>query len=194
MRATDGELEGESQVEEGNLGAILQALVRQQSFTFLEFLEEQAVASVKSAIKQVVVGVIEPKQEGTLTNLMAEYAEVAASEAWTNLLDMLVGALVVVERDHHDQIPAPALSPQVERQVVHGSAAHENLKSSIPVPWGHGVSCCPVAACLLCSVATPPRQPHQRRGLPDQSERACLVLAVVPPAATKSVLPSCLME
>jgi len=101
VRATDGKLEGESQVEEGNLGAILQALVRQQSFTFLEFLEEQAVAAVKSAIKQVVVGVIEPKQEGTLTNLMAEYAEVAASDAWTDLLDMLVGALSVVVRRVH---------------------------------------------------------------------------------------------
>ena len=101
VRATDGKIEGESQVEEGNLGAILQALVRQQSFTFLEFLEEQAVAAVKSAIKQVVVGVIEPKQEGTLTNLMAEYAEVATSDAWTDLLDMLVGALTVVVRRVH---------------------------------------------------------------------------------------------
>ena len=101
VRATEGELEGESQVEEGNLGAILQALVRQQSFTFLEFLEEQAVTAVKNAIKEVVIGVVEPKQEGTLTAIMAEYAEAAASDQWTDLLDQLVGALLIVIRRVH---------------------------------------------------------------------------------------------
>ena len=101
VRATEGELEGESQVEEGNLGAILQALVRQQSFTFLEFLEEQAVTAVKNAIKEVVIGVVEPKQEGTLTAIMAEYAEAAHSDQWTDLLDQLVGALLIVIRRVH---------------------------------------------------------------------------------------------
>ena len=143
VRATEGELEGESQVEEGNLGAILQALVRQQSFTFLEFLEEQAVTAVKNAIKEVVIGVVEPKQEGTLTAIMAEYAEAAASDQWTDLLDQLVGALLIVIRRVH----AVHLVVRSSIEEEEGEAV-ERLRSTAAEVM---VNICDQVGRLLCS-------------------------------------------
>ena len=99
-RAVPPCLASEGPVEEEEvdscLGPVLSALVRQRSFAFLGLLEEQAVVAVKAAIKEVVVEVLQPTEEATLTAVVAEFAATSTAEAWVGLLDRLVGALVVV--------------------------------------------------------------------------------------------------
>ena len=100
-RASQGDLQEEGGVEEGGLGPVIAALVRQRSHSFLEFLEEQAVIAVKGAIRGVVLGVLDPQAETTLTQLVADFALIATAEGWGDLLDMLVGSLLVVVRRVH---------------------------------------------------------------------------------------------
>ena len=42
-----------SQIDEEALGSVVVGLIRQNSFTFLELLEEAGVAAIKKAIKEV---------------------------------------------------------------------------------------------------------------------------------------------
>jgi len=84
-----------SDVDECVLGAIVSGLLRQQSFTFLEFLEQQGVIAIKEAIKDVVLGVLDLTEETTLTSLVADFALIATSEGWVDLLDLLIGSLIV---------------------------------------------------------------------------------------------------
>lgn len=99
--ASEGAGGEEGVLEESTLGAILTALVRERTYSFLEFLEEQAVAAVKSAIREVVLELLDPTEETTLTNLVADFAILATPEGWGQFLDRLVGALVTVLRRVH---------------------------------------------------------------------------------------------
>ena len=76
------------------LSAIVSGLVRQQSFKFLEYFEQQSISSLKNVIKDVVLSVLDVTEETTLTNLVAEFAGVASSSDWTGLLDLLSGSCI----------------------------------------------------------------------------------------------------
>jgi len=89
---------GDTGLAEGSLGPIVTALVRQRSYSFLEFLEEQAVVAVKAAIKEVTLTLLDTQGETTLTQLVADFALIASPDGWIHLLDMLVGSLLVVLR------------------------------------------------------------------------------------------------
>jgi len=86
----------ESKLDECALGAIVSGLLRQQSFSFLEFLEQQGVLAIKEAIKDVVLSVLDLTEETTLTSLVADFAIIATPDGWSELMDLLVGSLLVV--------------------------------------------------------------------------------------------------
>jgi hypothetical protein len=45
-----------------------------------------------------VLHVLDPTEDTTLTNLVADFALIATPEGWTDLLDLLVGSLIVCLR------------------------------------------------------------------------------------------------
>eukprot|EP00092_Neocalanus_flemingeri_P002039 GFUD01002176.1.p1 GENE.GFUD01002176.1~~GFUD01002176.1.p1 ORF type:complete len:961 (-),score=279.08 GFUD01002176.1:193-3075(-) len=94
-RATSNVKLTESKIDECVLGAIVSGLLRQQSFSFLEFLEQQGVLAIKEAIKDVVLSVLDLTEETTLTSLVADFALFATPEGWSDLMDLLVGSLLV---------------------------------------------------------------------------------------------------
>ena len=83
-------------LDECALAAIVSGLLRQQSYTFLEFFEQNAVLAIKEAIKEVVLRVLDLKEETTLTALVADFALIATPEGWADLLDLLGGSLLIV--------------------------------------------------------------------------------------------------
>ena len=42
--------------------------------------------------------ILDPTEDTTLTNLVADFALIATPEGWTDLLDLLVGSLIVCLR------------------------------------------------------------------------------------------------
>ena len=128
-RASQGELQEEGGVEEGGLGPVITALVRQRSYSFLEFLEEQAVIAVKGAIRSVVLGVLDPQSETTLTQLVADFALIATADGWGDLLDLLVGSLLVVVRRVHGLhlVVQGSLEQGEEERLEEGGAGGSQL-------------------------------------------------------------------
>jgi hypothetical protein len=53
-------------LDEFALGAIVSGLLRQQSYSFLEYFEQQGVSAIKEAIKDVVLSVPDLTEETTL--------------------------------------------------------------------------------------------------------------------------------
>ena len=82
----------DTQYDECMLSAIVSGLVRQQSYKFLEYFEQQSISCLKNVIKDVVLSALEVTEETTLTNLMAEYVRKASAESWCGLIDLLVGS------------------------------------------------------------------------------------------------------
>ena len=82
----------DTQYDECMLSAIVSGLVRQQSYKFLEYFEQQSISCLQNVIKDVVLSVLDVTEETTLTNLMAEYAGKASAEDWCGLIDLLVGS------------------------------------------------------------------------------------------------------
>jgi len=83
------------QIDEFALGSVVSGLIRQRSFSFLEFFEEFGINAIKHAIKDVVLEILDLTEEKTLTNLVAEFALIATPEGWTDLLDYLFGSLII---------------------------------------------------------------------------------------------------
>jgi len=97
IRAIDQEMSVDDTLfDDGHLSSIVTALARQGSFSFLEHLEEEGVATIKNTIKEVVLLVLDPKEDTTLTSLVADFALQATNDGWSDLLDLLVGSLLLV--------------------------------------------------------------------------------------------------
>eukprot|EP00094_Tigriopus_californicus_P006558 TCALIF_06314-PA protein Name:"Similar to scat Vacuolar protein sorting-associated protein 54 (Drosophila melanogaster)" AED:0.03 eAED:0.03 QI:253/0.88/0.7/1/1/1/10/0/899 len=84
------------------LRGVIYGLLRQNSYTFLEALEEASVIAIKSTMKEVVLNCIGDSlpnvKETTLTNLVGEHAQKASSEEWIDLFDVLIGSLIVLQQ------------------------------------------------------------------------------------------------
>ena len=94
MTEIDETVDKDTKYDDCMLSAIISGLVRQQSFKFLEYFEQQSISSLKNVIKDVVLSVLDVTEETTLTNLVAEFAGVASSSDWTGLLDLLSGSCI----------------------------------------------------------------------------------------------------
>ena len=94
MTEIDETVDKDTKYDDCMLSAIVSGLVRQQSFKFLEYFEQQSISSLKNVIKDVVLSVLDVTEETTLTNLVAEFAGVASSSDWTGLLDLLSGSCI----------------------------------------------------------------------------------------------------
>jgi len=88
----------ESSLDVFALSSLVSGLIRQESYSFLEYFEDAAINTIKRTIKDVVLEKLDLNEEKTLTNLVAEFALVATSDEWTELLDLLVGSLIIVLR------------------------------------------------------------------------------------------------
>lgn len=84
------------EIDECALSSVVTGLIRQHSFTFLELLEEEGVSAVKRVIKEIVLSILDLTEEKTLTSLVAEFANRATPEGWSDLLDYLIGSLLTV--------------------------------------------------------------------------------------------------
>ncbi len=82
----------DTQYDECMLSAMVSGLVRQQSYKFLEYFEQQSISCLKNVIKDVFLSVLDVTEETTLTNLMAEYTGKASAEDWCGLIDLLAGS------------------------------------------------------------------------------------------------------
>jgi hypothetical protein len=51
-----------------------------------------------TVFQNVVLHILDLTEDTTLTNLVAEFALIATPEGWTDLLDLLVGSLIVLLR------------------------------------------------------------------------------------------------
>jgi len=88
-------------IDDCALGPTVSGLLRLQAFSFLEFLEQQEVKAVKETIKGVILSTLSLNEDTTLTALVANFAVIASTEKWVDLLDMLCGSLIVVLRRIH---------------------------------------------------------------------------------------------
>merc|ERR1719233_1614297 len=88
-------------IDECAFGPTVSGLLRLQAFSFLEFLEQQEVKAVKETIKDVVLSILDLNEDTTLTALIADFAAIASSEKWVDLLEKLCGSLIVVLRRIH---------------------------------------------------------------------------------------------
>ncbi len=99
------------------LKSVIFGLLRQNSFTFLESLEEASVNAVKSAMTDVALNfasaakVNSPSRQqqnqqvpsetstntaSTLTGIVGNFAKEASSHEWIDLFDVLAGSLLVL--------------------------------------------------------------------------------------------------
>jgi hypothetical protein len=51
-----------------------------------------------TVFQNVVLHILDLTEDTTLTSLVAEFALIATPEGWTDLLDLLVGSLIVLLR------------------------------------------------------------------------------------------------
>merc|ERR1740128_432932 len=91
----EGEVYTDSTLDECGLSSIISGLIRQKSYSFLEYTEELGINTMKQVIKDVVLNILDISEEKTLTSLVAEFAVIATPEGWTDLLDLLVGAVII---------------------------------------------------------------------------------------------------
>jgi len=90
------EVQMNNNLDECAFGAIVSGLLRQQAFSFLEIFEQEGVTAIKVVIKDVVLSILELEEDITLTALVGKFAGTATSAGWVDLLDLLVGSLLVV--------------------------------------------------------------------------------------------------
>ena len=84
------------------LRSVIYGLLRQNSFTFLEVLEEGSIAAIKSTFRDVAKQVLAPEeQDATLTNIVADLAKKAKSKEWLSFFDLLLGSLISLLRRIH---------------------------------------------------------------------------------------------
>ena len=83
------------------LTSVIYGLLRQNSYTFLEVLQEASFLAVKNLLKVVVSERLTTSNKSgidTVTGLAKEYAEKASSEEWTGFLDVMLGSLMLLLR------------------------------------------------------------------------------------------------
>ena len=91
---------GDLEIEQ--LRSVIYGLLRQNSFTFLEVLEEGSIAAIKSTFRDVAKQVLAPEeQDATLTNIVADLAKKAKSKEWLSFFDLLLGSLISLLRRIH---------------------------------------------------------------------------------------------
>ena len=83
------------------LTSVIYGLLRQNSYTFLEVLQEASFIAVKNLIKEIVSDRLPTSNKSgidTVTGLAKDYAEKASGEDWTELLDIMLGSLMLLLR------------------------------------------------------------------------------------------------
>ena len=83
------------------LTSVIYGLLRQNSYTFLEVLQEASFIAVKNLLKEIVSERLTTSNKSgidTVTGLAKEYAEKASSEDWTKFLDVMLGSLILLLR------------------------------------------------------------------------------------------------
>ena len=83
------------------LTSVIYGLLRQNSYTFLEVLQEASFTAVKNLLKEIVSERLTTSNKSgidTVTGLAKEYAEKASSEDWTHFLDIMLGSLMLLLR------------------------------------------------------------------------------------------------
>eukprot|EP00095_Tigriopus_kingsejongensis_P012711 maker-scaffold22_size673200-snap-gene-5.45 protein:Tk12711 transcript:maker-scaffold22_size673200-snap-gene-5.45-mRNA-1 annotation:"hypothetical protein DAPPUDRAFT_323315" len=83
------------------LRGVIYGLLRQNSYTFLEALEDASVSAIKGTMKEVILNCTSQllpniRENITLTSLVGEFAQKATSEEWIDLFDVLIGSLIVL--------------------------------------------------------------------------------------------------
>jgi len=112
--------------------------LRLQSFSFLEFLEQAGIRSVKEVIKNVVLDKLELKTDTNVTTLVADFAATANSDDWFAFLDLIGASLLVILKRISQilkviRIVIDELSTKSKEEILHAmpSAAIDRLKSTV---------------------------------------------------------------
>uniref|UniRef100_A0A0K2TC74 Vacuolar protein sorting 54 homolog (S. cerevisiae) [Strongylocentrotus purpuratus] n=1 Tax=Lepeophtheirus salmonis TaxID=72036 RepID=A0A0K2TC74_LEPSM len=91
--------EDNEDLNEGKLFSVIYGLLRLNSYTFLEELEESCANAVKNIIAKCVSVLPHSKDQASTTSYrVGEFARIATPEGWTDLFDMLLGSLIVLLR------------------------------------------------------------------------------------------------
>ena len=83
------------------LTSVIYGLLRQNSYTFLEVLQEASFTAVKNLLKEIVSERLTTSSKSgieTVTGLAKDYAEKASSDDWTQFLDVMLGSLILLLR------------------------------------------------------------------------------------------------
>ena len=80
------------ELEIEQLTSVIHGLLRQNSYTFLEVLEEASISAIKTAFRDVAKQILAPDDpDVTLTNLVADLAKKANGQRWVEFFDILLG-------------------------------------------------------------------------------------------------------
>jgi len=90
------------EIETEHLKSVIFGLLRQNSYTFLEVLEEASISAIKTTFRDIARQVLAPEdQDITLTNLVADLARKSKSQEWLDFFDVLLGSLISLLRRIH---------------------------------------------------------------------------------------------
>ena len=81
------------------LKGVIFGLLRQNSYSFLEALEEASGQAIKSILREVVHS-FTGAHEGTATALVGEYAKRATNEEWIDLFDVILGWITICQTEN----------------------------------------------------------------------------------------------
>ena len=82
------------ELEIEQLTSVIHGLLRQNSYTFLEVLEEASISAIKTAFRDVAKQILAPDDpDVTLTNLVADLAKKANGQRWVEFFDILLGKI-----------------------------------------------------------------------------------------------------
>ena len=86
------------ELEIEQLTSVIHGLLRQNSYTFLEVLEEASISAIKTAFRDVAKQILAPDDpDVTLTNLVADLAKKANGQRWVEFFDILLGKIQLNE-------------------------------------------------------------------------------------------------
>ena len=123
------------------LTSVIYGLLRQNSYTFLEVLQEASFIAVKNLIREIVSDRLPSTNKSgidTVTGLAKDFAEKASSEEWTELLDIMLGSLMLLLRRIfaiHTVIVKAIASANGNRPAAEGLLEDNSKKESLN-PFG----------------------------------------------------------
>ena len=119
------------------LTSVIYGLLRQNSYTFLEVLQEASFIAVKHLIREIVSDRLPSSNKSgidTVTGLAKDYAEKASGEEWTELLNIMLGSLMLLLRRIfaiHTVIVKAIASANGNKNVSDRSSEDGNVKESL---------------------------------------------------------------